>query len=366
MKRVLSTGDIANAGLDEDDNDRSSTQARGRRNKRTKKGVNHGQSVPSTQPNVSADDDNISITPSISSEISRLQMSVDQLSAIVHNQKLTISSLSNQLKFVLSFLGITDGELTSASHEAVADADNTDSVGHSTDIAAQAGAGAVIADGTSNTDIASQQSNDIVNQNSESEGITYASVTASNRAIRMNDGSGQPNSLREAVAAAMYVDQRDKERRAKSVVVSGLAPSTDNSDAVIFQRLCMLELGVDPAITYTRRLGTVEEGRVRPLLVSLQSADDVSRIISQAKKLRRSASDVVRNNVYINRNLTKLEARLAYEERCRRRRRHRQQATDQTSLQRRDSQQPSQPPVGAVPSTPTSAQMTISSDGRHR
>ena len=147
MKRVLSTGDIANAGLGEDDNDRSSTQARGRRNKRTKKGVNHGQSVPSTQPNAIVDDDNISTTPSLLSEVSRLQKSVDQLSTIVHNQKLTISSLSNQLKFVLSFLGITDGELASVSHEAVAHADNRDSVGHSTDIAAQAGAGAVIADG---------------------------------------------------------------------------------------------------------------------------------------------------------------------------------------------------------------------------
>jgi len=184
----------------------------------------------------SAGDDNIATTPVISSEISRLQ--VDQLSTIVHNQKLTISSRSNQLKFVLSFLGITDGELASTGQEAVADADNTDNVGHSTDVAARAGARPVIADGASDTDIASQQSNHTANQNNESEGITYARVTASNSAIRMNDGSGQPNSLREAVAAAMYVDQRDKERRAKSVVVSGLAPSADNSDAVIFQRLC--------------------------------------------------------------------------------------------------------------------------------
>jgi len=43
----------------------------------------------------------------------------------------------------------------------------------------------------------------------------------------------------------MYVDQRARERRAKSVVVSGLQPSDDVSDAVAFQRTCMLELGLE-------------------------------------------------------------------------------------------------------------------------
>lgn len=38
----------------------------------------------------------------------------------------------------------------------------------------------------------------------------------------------------------------------------------------------------------------------------------------------------VRENVYINHNLTKIEARLAYEEKCRRRQRRRRQRLSQT------------------------------------
>jgi len=74
------------------------------------------------------------------------------------------------------------------------------------------------------------------------------------------------------VAQAVYVDQRARERRAKSVVVSGLQPSGDVnvSDAVAFQRLCKLELGLDPNVSFTRRLGAVTGDRVRPLLVGLR------------------------------------------------------------------------------------------------
>ena len=63
----------------------------------------------------------------------------------------------------------------------------------------------------------------------------------------------QPSNFREVVAQAVYVDQRARERRAKSVVVSGLQPSGDVnvSDAVAFQRLCMLELGLDPSVSFT-------------------------------------------------------------------------------------------------------------------
>ena len=50
---------------------------------------------------------------------------------------------------------------------------------------------------------------------------------------------------------AVYVDQRARERRAKSVVVSGLQPSDDVSDAVAFQRMCMLELGLDHNVSFT-------------------------------------------------------------------------------------------------------------------
>jgi len=114
----------------------------------------------------------------------------------------------------------------------------------------------------------------------------------------------------------------------------------------------MLELGIEPVITYTRRLGRADGSRVRPLLVGLQSADEASHVLGHAKKLRRSTDDNVRNNVYINKNLSKLEARLAYEERCHRR--QRQQTTRRITSRRHDDRQPVQPAVGAPVNASTS------------
>ena len=120
------------------------------------------------------------------------------------------------------------------------------------------------------------------------------------------------------------------------MVVSGLQPSGDvnGSDAVSFQRLCMLELGLDPDVSFTRRLGAATGDRVRPLLVGLRSAaEDVADLMTRAKQLRRSTTEFVRRHVFINRNMTKVEAKMAYEERCRRR--CRQAISDQPATQRR-------------------------------
>ena len=83
----------------------------------------------------------------------------------------------------------------------------------------------------------------------------------------------------------MYVDQRTRERRAKSVVVSGLQPSGDInvSDATTFQRICSSELGISPTIIFTRRLGVATEVRIRPLLLGLQSAEDVTTLLMCTK-----------------------------------------------------------------------------------
>ena len=100
----------------------------------------------------------------------------------------------------------------------------------------------------------------------------------------------------------------------------------------------MKELGIEPLITFTRRLGD-DRGSARPLLVGLTSEQNVSDLLSRAKTSRQSSSEAVRRNVYINRNLSKEEARLAYEA-CRRRRHHQQQ-------NRRDLQQSVGVPLSA-------------------
>jgi len=74
----------------------------------------------------------------------------------------------------------------------------------------------------------------------------------------------------------------------------------------------MKELGIEPQITFTRRLGD-DRDCVRPLLVGLQSEQDVSSLLSRARTLRQSSTEAVRKSIYINHNLSKEEARLAYE-----------------------------------------------------
>ena len=337
MKRGLSTGDITSVGTDVDNGDGPFTQVRSRRSKKSKKADTQGQSGQCVVPVAVTDDNGRAVIPvETVSEISHLKKAIDELSTVVQNQQRTISNLTNKLKFVLSFLDITDAEPESADSRATVPSINTDMNNSDTDNDS-------ISTNAIVSDITSQQPNQ-----SAGQPVNYASVITSNR---LAGGSGQPNNLHEAVVSAMYADQRARERRAKSVVVSGLAPSQDSNDVVTFQRLCMLEFGVDPAITYTRRLGRTDDNRIRPLLVGLQSADDVLNLLNHAKNLRRSANEVTRKNVFINKNMTKVEARLAYEDRCRRRH-HRQQRNGT---------------VGAASmQTTTATSVPVISAGRHR
>ena len=65
-----------------------------------------------------------------------------------------------------------------------------------------------------------------------------------------------------------------------------------------------------------RRLGL---SCVQPLLVVLQSVNDSQFLVKNARCLRQSAIPVIRNSVYINLDLTKVEELTTYHRRCRRR-----------------------------------------------
>jgi len=68
-----------------------------------------------------------------------------------------------------------------------------------------------------------------------------------------------------------------------------------------------------------KRLGKPQTGRAQPLLVVCKDTNEASSTVAAARNLRRSTDPVIRNNVYINHNLTRAEARAAYEVRCQRR-----------------------------------------------
>ena len=67
------------------------------------------------------------------------------------------------------------------------------------------------------------------------------------------------------------------------------------------------------------------------ILVSLSSAEHASQLLSSAKKLRRSANALIKDNVYINAHLTKGQAAAAYQLRCQKRQTRAQRVGQQSA-----------------------------------
>lgn len=322
MKRGHSLGDITSAMLDDNDiaDGGAFTQVRGRRKKSKKagavqnqdiinsliddaihsvvsqcspslespSGVVHSQYITATsQQDIANVRSDVDIDKSLfASELSVLRRSVDELTNTVQSYRLIVDKLSSQLNCVMRYLDIN---LNTSDMESP----NTATTAYKS------------------------SSNATVVKDTATASATYSGVASVASAARST--RPRPTSLKEAVVSVVQADQREKERRAKTVVVSGLKQDNTMSDADSFRRLSMLELGVDPLVKSTKRLGMAHNDRIQPVLVSFQSADQAADLIQRAKLLRRSTDEHVRTNVYINRNLTAVEAKLAYEERCRRR-----------------------------------------------
>ena len=150
--------------------------------------------------------------------------------------------------------------------------------------------------------------------------------------------------VQETVIAAVYVDNQRRLNRATNLVITGLAASTVLSDQQAVVELCSSEFNEVPEIVYTKRLGKPLAGRVQPLLIILKSVDQATRLLSIAKSLRQSANEQTRRDVYISANLTKAEARAAYEMRCERRRTA-ERRTSQPQQRNQPQNQPQSQPV---------------------
>jgi hypothetical protein len=153
---------------------------------------------------------------------------------------------------------------------------------------------------------------------------TFSSVVGRNVKSQPNQVHQQMTKLRQSMVAAVYLDQRDKDRRAGSFIISGLPTSTAYPDKVLVSELCSEEFNVKIDIISIKRLGKLSSpssssNKIQPLLVHVKNPDNAKLILSSARKLRRSTVPFVCENVYINPNLTKAEADAAYELRCRRR-----------------------------------------------
>lgn len=210
-------------------------------------------------------------------QIVKLQSEIAQLQSVIATQSDQITRLTHQLAFVMSYLEITDVPLPP---------------------------GAIVPPAVHNANPAMAAMN-------PDQGQSTSTGVVAQKAVKQTVGC--PITARAAAVTAVYVEQTVKKRRAASVIVTGLPIVSSATDVQQFSSLCQSELGIQqPDIATAKRLGSVRPGRVQPLLVALRSDDAASHILSRARLLRQSADVNIKNNVYINPNLTRAEATAAY------------------------------------------------------
>jgi hypothetical protein len=260
-------------------------------------GVNEDNGDPSRQNAVTA----AASAPAATEDISALRQ-------LVNSQQCVINKLLSRMNFVLSFLGISeadvDAEMNNDGSRPLADAD-----------------------------VPSMPSGDSNGQDTANK--VNADCELWSAVVSKRQRHHGVHTLQQSVVAAVYVDQSIKKRREASLIVSGLAPKETMPDMELFANLCTTELQVQPDIISAKRLGHLQAGKIQPILVHLKQADQAKKLISKAKLLRRSSNSVVREQVFINPNLTKAEAAAAYQIREQRR-----LAQQQRRQQRTTSGQP--------------------------
>lgn len=147
------------------------------------------------------------------------------------------------------------------------------------------------------------------------------------------------------VRLEFYRSTHDTARRKRNVVITGLpepvAESDDEmkkADGVTFSKLCEEHLSVKPSLARGGciRLGRRDEHRPRRLLVQLTSEFNAASVLAAAKKLRQCDDDYISRNVFINQDLSPIEAKLAYEKR-QEKRRLRLMATEAQSVEPTDN-----------------------------
>ena len=130
-----------------------------------------------------------------------------------------------------------------------------------------------------------------------------------------------------AILKAVYSEMQSKQNKRYNIVVVGLHPSITKDDSALFSDLCRDQLHTDiPVIKKCKRLtknnndggakiNGVGGGIVPPLLVTLDSEYQVDRILRVTKQLKNTKDPSLDRSIYINPDLTRTEALIAFEKR---------------------------------------------------
>lgn len=301
MKRCLSTGNLS---TNDSTNDSFSTVTNNKKAKRQRQKLLRDQ-ISTTQPLTPVNNDFVSMSQAdMDSVINSVvnQTDIDQTICVGSNSttqsmhasyckcdmmKTEVDSLNNiitQLKvkvdFLMSYLGLEDVKTPT--------------------------------NATIDRTMQSADSEFTAIQPTQPNPLSYAAI-ASKTTTKLS------GPLRQAVMSAVYSDLHSKSTRSNNIIVSGLPKSDNCKDEDMVCELFVNEFSLQPTIKHCRRLGKVVAEKTQNLVVTLESSDHVKSMLSNAKQLRSSNNNFVRNNIFINADLTKAEATVAYEERCRKR-----------------------------------------------
>lgn len=141
----------------------------------------------------------------------------------------------------------------------------------------------------------------------------------------IQSSSGVPNpsegTLWSEVRRTITKQVKDVYKRGKNIVVTGL-PEINESEAYnfthdvnSFKNLCNNELNLNPTVTMTRRVGHASGSTPRRLLVTVTSEQEVTAILRECRRLRRSADKNIAKFIYINPDLSPDDAKKAFEAR---------------------------------------------------
>jgi hypothetical protein len=222
------------------------------------------------------------------------------LRAEVKCQQNIIEALQRQLKFVLSLLGIAEHDVQPITSNTVSNNNTSDRT-----------------NGSSSDSNSSTPMNTV--SHAETTAVAADKSLWSTVVARQRKTQKCTNNFQQSLIAAVYCDQSERKRRESSLIVSGINEDPQQSDREVFIKLCHDEFGIQPDIVSTQRLGQVRPNQSRPLLITMRAPVQAQKLITEAKQLRRSQNQFVRDNIYINRNLTKAEAEAAYQSRVQRR-----------------------------------------------
>jgi len=275
MKRGLSLGDIAAS-------------------------VGACSNAPSTQVRNSSKRSKKSVTSeNIQSCTCGAESKITELSAQVVSLQQTVKELSSQVSFLLSFVGAVDPSPMASLQE-------SQTLQTSVAVSVPAASNSSQQSSTESTSISSSAGSSLLPR-SYAATVTQPSVTKSAPVYK-------------AVLSAVYSELSERTRRSRNMVITGLPTVHGTVDKDLFTDLCMAEFGVNPNIAACRRLGRVrDDGRARPLLVTMDTATSATNLLAFGRQLRQSSNDHTRHSVYFNADMTKEEAKAAYEERVRRR-----------------------------------------------